>query len=418
MKLWEFLKESMEKYGDKTAFLKNNISYNNLIINIESNKKRYKNRLKTAFSLSKQNQAIKILNILASENVAVPVSDCYGLDLMREIENEIKCDKNTYPQLAFIMFTSGTTGKPKGVMLSDNNIIENIKAIDKYFKVDSTDKILIARPLVHIAVLTGELLYGLYKGLTIDFYEEEFNAKRLAKYIDENGITVFCTTPTMIYHLSKYLSGTSLKTVVLSGERLTENIANILREKFPAINFYNVYGLTENSPRVSALTPDNFFEKIGSIGKPLFNTYLEIKNGELLVNSRSVMQGYYRNYDLTVNKIKNGWLHTGDMARCDDEGFYYILGRKDEMIIRSGLNIYPQEVENIIRKYEGVENCVAYGEEEINYGQKICLKVKGNIDVKKLREFLINNLPPHLVPSKIEKVDYIEMTPSGKVKRR
>ncbi len=133
-------------------------------------------------------------------------------------------------------------------------------------------KILIARPLMHVAVFTGELLFVLYKGLGICFYEESFQPARLAKYIDENDVQVFGCTPTLLYHLSRYLQGESLNSIVLSGERLTEGVANIIKEKLPGKKFYNVYGMTENSPRVSTLCPEEFFDKIGSVGKPIMQT--------------------------------------------------------------------------------------------------------------------------------------------------
>ena len=419
MKIWQFLKDKMLKYGEKIAFPDSNITYSNLIKSAENNAESIKgnNRLKLAFADKKITQAMEILSILVSDNVVVPVSKCYGEKLYEEILSQITGDNEAYEDTAFIMFTSGTTGKPKGVMLTHENIIENIKGIDSYFKVRKTDKILIARPLVHIAVLTGELLYSLYKGMEINFYEEEFNPKRLVKFIEDNKITVFCSTPTMFYHISNYISENhKLRICALSGERLTENIVKLLSEKFKKVKFYNVYGLTENSPRAAVLTPDKFYAKAGSIGKPLYNTRFKIVDGELYINSNSIMKGYYNNPELTQKKIIDGWLHTGDMAKFDEEGYFYILGRSDEMIIRSGLNIYPQEIENVLKNCPGIENCLVYGEEDILFGQRLCLKVLGKIEKTEKKKFMSKNLPPQLIPTKIEYGD-IEMTPSGKVKR-
>ena len=255
-------------------------------------------------------------------------------------------------------------------------------------------------------------------GLEIDFYEEAFQPNRLANYIAEKGVQVFGCTPTLIYHLSKYLNGDLLKSIVISGERLTDGVANILKEKFPNKQFYNVYGLTENSPRVSALCPDEFFERVGSVGKPIAHTKLKIKEGELLVKSRSLMQGYIGDREKTEEKLKNGWLHTGDMARLDCEGYLTILGRKDDMLIRSGMNIYPAEIESVAMQIDGVKSCIVYGEDDIHYGQKICMKAITDIGIAVLRKELIARLPAYLIPDKILIAESLEMTPSGKVKRK
>lgn len=253
-------------------------------------------------------------------NIPVPVEASYGTDREEKIKTILEKNRDDLHKTAAVLFTSGTTGEPKGVKLSHRGIIENLKGIDGYFQVREGQKILIARPLVHVAVFTGELLFALYKGLEIDFYEEAFQPARLAKYIDENDVQVFGCTPTLLYHLSRYLQGGSLDSIVISGERLTEGVANILKEKFSDKKFYNVYGLTENSPRVSALCPEEFFDKIGSVGKPIAHTKAKLEGGELLVKSRSIMQGYIGDRDKTKEKIQKGWLHTGDMARIDKQG--------------------------------------------------------------------------------------------------
>ena len=128
-----------------------------------------------------------------------------------------------------------------------------------------------------------------------------------------------------------------------------------------------------------------------------------------------------RRYDApqkAEEKLKDGWLHTGDMARIDEEGYLYILGRKDDMLIRSGMNIYPAEIESAVMQIEGVKSCLVYGEEDINYGQKICMKAVTEMGVCDLRRKLVAKLPAYLVPDKILIVKELDMTPSGKVKRK
>lgn len=418
MNVWQFLKRRIHCYGEQIAFSKDKTTYSDLIALVENKKDGQRKIPIIAKGETRQEQAIKILQIMAGGNIPVPVEKSYGVDREEKIEKILENNCDDLSKTAAILFTSGTTGEPKGVKLSHKGIIQNLKGIEKYFQVQTGQKILIARPLVHIAVFTGELLFALYKGLEIDFYEETFQPARLANYIDENKVRLFGCTPTLLYHLSKYLRGDSLDSIVISGERLTEGVAEILKEKFPDKRFYNVYGLTENSPRVAALCPEEFFEKIGSVGKPIAHTKVKLAQGELLVKSRSLMQGYLGDREKTDEKLKNGWLHTGDMARMDKDGYLTVLGRKDDMMIRSGMNIYPAEIENIAMQIVGVRDCAVYGEDDIRYGQKICMKAVANIGIAALRKELIVRLPAYLVPDKILIVESLGMTPSGKVKRK
>lgn len=418
MNVWGFLKRRMLRYGERIAFTEGKITYATLIALAESGKAGRRNVPSIAKGRTRQEQAIKILKAMAGGNIPVPIEVSYGADREEKIGKVLAESRDNLHKTAAILFTSGTTGEPKGVKLSHRGIIENLKGIDGYFQVREGQKILIARPLVHVAVFTGELLFALYKGLEIDFYEEAFQPARLAKYIDENDVQVFGCTPTLLYHLSRYLQGESLDSIVISGERLTEGVANIVKEKFPDKKFYNVYGLTENSPRVSALCPEEFFDKVGSVGKPIAHTKAKLKEGELLIKSRSLMQGYIGDKEKTKEKLKNGWLHTGDMARIDKQGYLYTLGRKDDMLIRSGMNIYPAEIESAALQIDGVKNCMVYGEEDIHYGQKICMKVVTDLEVAVLRKELVSRLPTYLIPDKILIVESLELTPSGKVKRK
>lgn len=418
MTVWEFLKSRMRRYGDRVAFDRTGITYVQLIEEAERGASNQKGTPIIAKGSTRQEQAMEILRIMASGNIPVPVENDYGIKREETIKKVLANNRDDLRKTAMILFTSGTTGKPKGVKLSHRGIIENLKGIERYFQVQEGQKILIARPLVHVAVCTGEFLFALYKGLTIDFYEETFQPNRLANYIDANGVQVFGCTPTLIYHLSRFLKGSSLQAVVISGERLTEGVAKVLLEKFSGLLFYNVYGLTENSPRVSALCPCEFFKKIGSVGRPIAHTKVKIDKGELLVKSRSLMQGYLGEPQKAEEKLKDGWLHTGDMARIDEEGYLYILGRKDDMLIRSGMNIYPAEIESAVMQIEGVKSCLVYGEEDINYGQKICMKAVTEMGVCDLRRKLVAKLPAYLVPDKILIVKELDMTPSGKVKRK
>lgn len=417
MKLWDFLKSHMILYADKIAFPQAGISYRDLILLAES-QTRGKGGLQLIECSDRENAAIELLRCIACGNVAVPVDLSYGRYYIEQIQALVKDDRNEYCDLAFVVFTSGTTGIPKGAMLSDEAVIANLTGIKSYCSIGSEKKLMILRPLVHIAVLVGELLYGLCQGWEISFYEESFIPQRLTEALKLSEAQVIGCTPTILYRLYKWLGDTKLTDVIISGERLTPAMTALLKPYHNKINFYNVYGLTENSPRVTALKPKDFFLHSGSVGKAIRDTELKIFDGELLVRSKSMMNGYFKRPELSAEKLRGGWLHTGDAARIDEKGYVYILGRKDGMIIRGGLNIFPEDIEAETEQVEGVNESVVYGEDDIRYGQKVCLDYTGVASVKEVRKRLAEILPYNMIPDRISKVEQIAKTVSGKKKRK
>lgn len=419
MTLWGYLKSKMERYGERIAFANSGLTYRDLV-NFSSSSDN-ESRLLICEGKSREEQAISILRCIAEGNVAVPITKEYGIKNYEYIHRIVKTDiaYETRKDLAFLMFTSGTTGVPKGVMLTHENIISNLQYIETYFNLSNVKSICVARPLVHIAVLTGEILYALCCGLTIYFYEESFMPQRLLSYFIQNEIDVFCATPTLYQSLSLVAKNKDIpiKIGVLSGEVLTDSVSKTLINAFPKTKFYNVYGLTEHSPRVSALLPDDFAKKPSSVGKAIGGVQLKIVDGELWVKSASVMRGYFLEEEKTQRKIKNGWLLTGDRAGFDDDGYLYIYGRKDGMLIKAGINVYPEEIENAVKEISGVTDCLVYGESS-ETGTVICMDYIGALGVKALRKLLVNILNPNIVPSKIRNVEALARTASGKKLRK
>lgn len=419
--------------------------------------------------------ALGILSVLAAECICIPMSLKYGESNCCEIiknsqphliisdmisikstpklsnvieELNIKCisinniEANDYKnvnnnesELAMIMHTSGTTGVSKGIMLSHDNILSNLMDISIYFKLGINDHILIGRPIYHIAVMTGEFLYALMCGARISFYNDDISPRRIFNYINKYNCTTMCWTPTMFYHMASNknkIKTPTLKKVVISGECISPQVVDKLVKAFPEADFYNVYGLTEASPRVSYLEPKYFRSKIGSVGKPLKSVEVRIvdkygkevingKIGELIVSGPNVMLGYWNNLKLTTEKIKNGWLYTGDLAYKDSEDFLYIIGRKDDMIIKAGMNIYPQEIENKLMEEDFIIEVMAWGKKEIRYGQKICLSMvlaNSKMDQKEIKLLCRNKLAPYQWPDEIYIVDRLEKNGSGKLLRK
>lgn len=415
MKLWQYLQKKMAPYAERIAFARAGVTYADLLAYATGDSG---GKLVLCSGSSREEQALAILRCIAGGNVAVPASMEYGKQLFAEMERTVQFSEEIFTDLAFLMFTSGTTGKPKGVMLTDENIIANLEGIASYFRLEGMKRICIARPLLHIAVLTGELLYALCCGLTIHFYEEPFMPQRLLSFLYKNDIDVFCATPTLYTALAQTIKKEQkpflVKVAALSGEVLEEKTGEFLTRNLPETSFYNVYGLTEHSPRVSALAPGEFRIRPNSIGKAIHGVTMKIEQGELLVRSPCVMRGYFHDKDATEKKIVNGWLHTGDMAHTDAEGFYYIDGRKDDMIIRAGLNIYPVEIEAAARTCAGVDDCVVYGKSSEKGGTEIVIEYIGTAEPLKLRRILTGCLDPHKMPNIFIKKEKLECTPSGK----
>lgn len=399
--------------------------------------------------------ALAILSCIAAGVTFIPMSYRYGrthceriletvhpdfviTDILGQL-TVVTLDDGTYQEPpgerpAAILCTSGTTGMPKGVMLSRRNFLTNIADINRYFAIDSADNILIARPVYHCAVLTGELFVSLCRGTNISFYSEGLNPALLLQKIKKENITVLCGTPTMFMALAQFgrraATGNSLRTIVLSGECLDFVRAKAIEKAFQTAKIYHVYGLTEASPRVAFLPPDLFASRGDWSGYPLHSVQLRVvdrqgkpaapgETGELCVRGNSVMMGYYNDPGATAAVLRGGWLHTGDMAVMEANGLVKIRGRKDNMIIRGGMNIYPQEIEKNLAQDIRVREVMAYGIPDDFFGEKIGLRIAGDFtNHDQVLRLCQRMLLPYQMPSVVELVDTLPKNGSGKIIRK
>ena len=402
---------------------------------------------------SEMAQCMALLSCFKAEVTALPMSQRYGelhcnaiLDaispdaVITDIGGEfqlikIKDSKYIQPEVhpALIMCTSGTTGKPKGAMLSESNILSNLTDITAYFDINKSDTILITRPLYHGAVLTGEFLTALVKGTRICFYSGKFNPSTTLNLLKKYNVTAFCGTPTLlnlIQRTKREQNYKNLKHICVSGECMSSQVATEIANAFPNAKVYHVYGLTEAGPRVSYLPPNLFSEYPDCVGVPLKSVEIKIitrsgqvadKNeiGTLWVKGANVMIGYYNNPQGTNKVLKNGWLCTGDMALINDAGLLKIKGRCDDLIIKAGMNIYPQEIEAALKIDSRVVDVCAYGRPHELLGTQIILDIVGDFansdEVIKLCQ---ECLPSYQVPSRINLVKNLKKNASGKIIRR
>lgn len=439
--LLKYLYERMSEFPNSLISDENEkITYGELIEFAESHHTFFSNRKYGIVCKGAINTIKAIFCCLFSGATAVIMSDKYGKSYCQKIINEtkipfliddygIKCiapeieEKEDISDVAYIMCTSGTTGEPKAAMITYNNILCNIKDIGKYFNINSSDTILITRPLCHASALVGELFVSLMCGANIVVNSLAYNPFMIYRTLSKEKITVFCATPTVCYQLadicSRKAEEINIRKIAISGECMTKIVANKLLNTFQDSELFNVYGLTEASPRVSYLSPDLFNKNSESVGVALDSVKLKIVDDELYVSGDNVMKGYYEDPELTKKIIQEGWLKTGDMASYDSEGLLYVKGRKDNLIIRAGINIYPQEIENALLQDENIKNVIAYRIKNDISGDKIGIKVETDI-IKESEIFKIckQKLPNYQLPDIIECIDELPKNVNGKLIRK
>lgn len=455
MRLWSFIREAMLRYPNQVISENDaSLSYEYIVAFAEQFSQRLKKEKSCAILCSSEMaSAMALLSCFAAGVTAIPLSFRYGSIHCNKILNRIQpsavitdidgglnilnvsdfCYKEPEESPALIMCTSGTTGTPKGVMLSEQNIQTNVKDICEYFKLSSKDSIFITRPLYHCAVLTGEFLSALMSGCQIRFYSGQFHPKEILESIEKHQMSVFCGTPTMLSlmaRIRKKENLSCLKKIAISGECMSKEAGKRIAQAFPNAAIYHVYGLTEACPRVSWLPPKLFLENADAVGIPLFSVTLKIlkennspatqgESGMLWIKGANVMLGYYDDPQATERVLKKGWLCTGDIAMIDEHGLLKIKGRSDDLIIRGGMNIYPAEVESALKMDDRVKEVFVYSFVHPLTGVELGMKISGDFNSKEeIQKICAEYLPSYQRPSKIELVDELPKSSSGKIIRR
>ncbi len=455
MKLWNYIKDSMLKNPEQTICEKEiSFTFKNTAEHAENLAEKIKGeKCCVILCRSELTASVALLACLASGVTAVPLPYRYGelyynkiietlnpscmlTDLNGGLETVKFSDcKYTEPKVrpAVIMFTSGTTGKPKGVMLSEENLLTNLKDIKLYFNTEKSDTILISRPLYHCAVMTGEFFLSLANGSNMRFYSEKFNPKTLADLIVKHKITVFCSTPTLLNTLTFFFGNITeipLRHISISGECMDKSVGERIAKTFKEAKIHHVYGLTEASPRVCFLPYKLFSAYPDCVGIPLESVRLKIlkpdgnsakqdEEGILWIKGKNIMLGYYNDPILTEKRFDGDWFCTGDVAVIGKNGLLKIKGRNDNLIIRAGMNIYPQEIESVLKQDNRVREVLVYGISNDKIGTQIAMKIVGNFsDKDEIKKMCINLLPAFQIPTVIEIVDAIPKNGFGKIIRR
>jgi len=336
--------------------------------------------------------------------------------------------------VAIILYTSGTTGKPKGAMLTHRNLYSNAKDVADYLKMNNDDRVVTVLPMFHVFCLTVALNAPLLSGATL-LIAPKFSPKEIFALIKGYEATVFAGVPTMYNFLYQFPDGhpddlKSLRLCISGGASLPVALLKNFEQKFNVL-VSEGYGLSEASP-VSCFNPLDRPRKPGSIGTSILRVENKVVDelgedvpvgsvGELIVRGPNVMKGYYKMPEETAATIRNGWLHTGDMARMDEEGYFYIVDRKKDLIIIGGYNVYPREVEEVIYNHPDVVEVAVVGVPEPNQGEAINAYVVSKnpkLSKEQIIEYCKEHLAKYKVPTTIEFLEELPKNTTGKILRR
>ncbi len=340
--------------------------------------------------------------------------------------------------IALLQYTGGTTGGSKAALLSHKNLVANVQQLESW--VDSIicegeEVVITALPLYHIFSLTVNFLYFFKIGAKNILITNPRDIKNFIKVLEKNRFTVITAVNTLFNLLltsSKFkkINFNSLKFSVGGGMAVLESTSKKWK-KFTGCEITQGYGLTETSPIVTVNPVDEGFN--GSIGLPLPSTDISIRDeedkeldinepGELCVKGPQVMTSYWNKPEETKNAFtKDGYFKTGDIAKIRDNGYIEIVDRKKDMIISSGFNVYPNEIEEYVSNYEGVHECGVVGKPDSNRGEMIILYVvkdKENLSESDIAEFCKKGLTIYKQPKKIIFIDEIPKNNVGKILRR
>ncbi len=342
---------------------------------------------------------------------------------------------------AVILYTSGTTGQPKGAELSHANMAINAMAGSRLHgrPESGSDVHLITLPLFHSFGQTVQMNAGFAEQSTLVLLPR-FDAAAALQLMHAEKVTFFAGVPTMWWGLLGALDDTvdvgvikdNLRVAVSGGSALAVETLREVKARF-GVDIKEGYGLSETSP-VATFTPAGEQTRPGSIGKPLWGVELKLVDpewnpvegageiGEIAIRGYNVMKGYYQRADATAEVMRDGWIRTGDLAKRDEDGWYYIVDRSKDMIIRGGFNVYPREVEEVLMTHPAVSLVAVVGVPHESHGEEIKAYVIRNADDSTTEDELMvwakEQMAGYKYPRMIEFRDSLPMTSTGKILKR
>lgn len=338
-----------------------------------------------------------------------------------------------------MQYTSGTTGFPKGVMLTHSNLVNNANSIADCMRLTSKDRICLPVPFFHCFGSVLGTLACVTKGAAM-VPIDHFNPVRTLEAIEKAHCTGVHGVPTMFISMLELpdfdeYDLASLRTGIMAGSPCPVSVMRQVMDRMGAKEITIAYGQTESSPVITQTRTDDPLElRVATVGRPLPGVEVKIvdpktnetlppgKSGELCTRGYHVMRGYYKDREATKKAIDpEGWLHTGDLGLQREDGYFEITGRLKDMIIRGGENIYPREIEEFLHTHPAVADAQVVGVPNRKYGEEVMafVRVKPGYSVKpeKIREFMRGKVARYKIPKYVEIVEAFPMTANGKVQK-
>jgi long-chain acyl-CoA synthetase len=357
--------------------------------------------------------------------------------LLAEQEPARDMADKTGEDTAVILYTSGTTGKPKGAELTHSNLYKNSKGVsEKLGEMSEDDVLLGALPLFHSFGQTCTMNSAVSVGATVTMLPR-FDPDKALQIIQRDRVTLFQGVPTMynaMLHSDSCESAdcSTLRICMSGGAAMPAELMREFEEKFGCI-ILEGYGLSESSPVASFNHPDRE-RKAGSIGTPIEGVEMQVWDddgkqlpqgevGEIVIRGHNIMKGYWNRPDANKEAIdENGWFRTGDMAKVDEDGYFFIVDRKKDLIIRGGYNVYPREIEEVLYEHPAIQEAAVVGVPHDELGEEVgaavVLKQGESLDADELRSYVKDQVAAYKYPRRIWFVDELPKGPTGKILKR
>jgi long-chain acyl-CoA synthetase len=336
---------------------------------------------------------------------------------------------------AVILYTSGTTGQPKGAELTHSNLKRNAEVSSQLVDLTHEDVALGALPLFHSFGQTCTMNAVIATGAMMTQIPR-FDPDKALEIIERDKATIFQGVPTMynaILHSEKRddFDTSSLRACMSGGSAMPEELMRNFEEAFDT-KILEGYGLSETSP-VASFNHLDRERKSGSIGTPIEGVEMKVVDddgndveqgevGEIVVKGHNVMKGYWQRDDATKEAIKDGWFYTGDMAKVDEDGYFFIVDRKKELIIRGGYNVYPREIEEVLYEHPAVQEAAVIGVKDEKMGEEVAaavvLKKGEDVSESDLKAYVREQVASYKYPRKIWFTDELPKGPTGKILKR
>ena len=355
----------------------------------------------------------------------------------RDVDGPLRETNITTDDEAIIIYTSGTTGKPKGCLLTHGNVIANARQISQWLGFGVEDRLLTIMPLFHMNAVSVTTMAGLYAGGS-SVVSPKFSASRFWQIISDYQITSFGSVATMLSMLlSTYPDGVppglrtaQLRFAMCGSAPVPAETIKRFEETFDCLVIEG-YGLSESTCR-STFNPPDTRRRAGSCGLPIGNEMRVVDEndnevevgtlGEIVLRGENILKGYYKNPDATTIAFRNGWFHTGDIGYRDADGFYFIVDRKSDMIIRGGENIYPREIDEVLYQHPAVAAAAVVGVPDDLYGEEVAgfvvLREGREASEAELIAFCKQHLADYKCPKTVRLVKDIPKGPTGKLLKR